>query len=95
MTKKVKELSAKQKELLKRLPYDEKTYREQSGLLPKSKIIGGPADVYSKMWHLPSLAVNETIESSSKKMAANIINDVAWAKVRVRIVPDMDPQETI
>jgi acetylornithine deacetylase/succinyl-diaminopimelate desuccinylase-like protein len=94
LAKDVKPLSAQQKEMLKKLPYDEKTFRAQSGLLDKTKIVGGPEDVYSKMWHLPSISVN-AIEASSRKNAANIINDVAWAKVGIRIVPDMNPQETL
>lgn len=80
--------------MLQSLEYNEKTFREQSGLLPTTKIIGGDSDVFSKMWYLPSIAVN-AIEASSKKMAANIINDVAWAKVGIRIVPDMDQKETL
>jgi acetylornithine deacetylase/succinyl-diaminopimelate desuccinylase-like protein len=94
LLKEVRPLSSSQKEMLKNLPYDEKTFRKQSGLLDSTEIIGGPEDVYSKMWHLPSISVN-AIEASSRKMAANIINDVAWCKIGIRIVPDMDPQKVL
>ncbi|MCK9417828.1 MAG: M20/M25/M40 family metallo-hydrolase [Nitrospirae bacterium] len=79
---------------LKNLPFSESTYRKQSRLLERVKIIGGEGPLYGKMWHQPSIAVN-AIEASSRKQAANIINDSAWARVGIRTVPDMDPEETL
>jgi acetylornithine deacetylase/succinyl-diaminopimelate desuccinylase-like protein len=79
---------------LNNLPFTESTYRKQSRLLEGVRIIGGEGSVYEKMWHQPSISVN-AIEASSRKQAANIINDVAWARVGIRTVPDMDPDETL
>jgi len=76
------------------LPFTESTYRKQSKLLDGVRIIGREGSVYEKMWHLPSISVN-AIEASSRKQAANIINDKAWARIGIRIVPDMDPGETL
>jgi acetylornithine deacetylase/succinyl-diaminopimelate desuccinylase-like protein len=90
----VRVLSPKDAKSLSDLPFDEATYRRQSRLLDGVDIIGGPGAVYEKMWYRPSIAVN-AIEASSKKQAANIINDSAWARIGIRIVPDMDPTETI
>ncbi len=79
---------------LNTLPFDEAVYRRQSKLLEGVKIIGGDGTVYEKLWDRPSLAVN-AIEASSRKQAANIVNDVAWARIGIRTVPDMDPAVTL
>jgi len=94
LMKSVRPLSPDQKEMLGSLDFNEETFRKQAGFIPTSKIVGGPSDVFSKMWYLPSIDVN-AIEAGSRKMAANIICDTAWAKVGIRIVPDMDPGETL
>lgn len=79
---------------LGKLSFSESTYRKQSKLLEGVRIIGGKGPVYDKMWHQPSIAVN-VIEASSRKQAANIINDAAWARIGIRTVPDMDTEETL
>jgi len=90
----VRPLSPAEQKALDGLPFQESVYRDQSNLLHGVRVIGGPGSVYEKMWHRPSIAVN-AIEASSRKQAANIINDVAWARIGIRTVPDMDPQETL
>ena len=94
MLDKVKPISSRDKKDLDDLPFSEPVYRKQSKLLDSVSITGGPGTVYEKMWYRPSIAVN-AIEASSRKQAANIINDVAWARIGIRIVPDMDPQRTL
>ena len=91
---KVHPLSPEEKAALDALPFREALYRKQSTLLESVRITGGAGSVYEKMWYRPSIAVN-AVEASSRKQAANIINDAAWARVGIRIVPDMDPQETL
>lgn len=90
---KVRALSPDEKSRLEKLPFSESRYRTQTKILENVPLLPGTGTAYEKMWHLPSIAVN-AIEASSRKQAANIINDVAWARVGVRIVADMDPQET-
>jgi len=87
-------ISLEEKKALDSLPFDETLYRKQANVLEGVALIGGEGSVYEKMWHRPSIAVN-AIEASSRKQAANIINDAAWARVGIRIVPDMDPEETL
>lgn len=94
LLEKVRRLSPKEKALFEGLPYQEGLFRKQAGLLEGVSIIGGDGLVYEKMWRRPSIAIN-AIEASSRRQAANIINDTAWARLGIRIVPDMDPVETL
>jgi acetylornithine deacetylase/succinyl-diaminopimelate desuccinylase-like protein len=94
LSDRVRPLSRREREDLGRLPFSEQTFRKQAKFLDGVQITGGESSIYEKMWYLPSIAVN-AIEASSRKQAANIINDSAWARVGVRIVPDMDPGETL
>jgi len=91
---KVRVLSSEEKGALASLPYAEPVYRKQSKLLDGVEIVGGKGPVYEKRWYQPSIAIN-AIEASSRRQAANIINDRAWARIGIRIVPDMDPEETL
>ncbi len=91
---KVRTLSREERAHLDALPFQESLYRKQAKLLDTTQIIGGKGSVYEKMWYRPSIAVN-AIEASSRKQAANIINDAAWTRIGIRIVPDMDPDATL
>ena len=90
----VRPLSAKQKTDLLELPFSESMYRKQSKILDGVILYGGEGTTYEKIWYRPSIAVN-AFEASSRKQAANIINDRAWARVGIRTVPDMDPEKTL
>jgi acetylornithine deacetylase/succinyl-diaminopimelate desuccinylase-like protein len=91
---KVRPLSKKEKADLAALPFSESVYRKQAKIIQGVSLVGGKSTVYEKMWRLPSVSVN-AFEASSRKQAANIINDVAWARVGIRTVQDMDAQETL
>lgn len=91
---KVRPLLQSEEADLDALPFREGLYRKQSKIADGVRIVGGKTSVYEKMWLRPSLAVN-VIEASSRKQASNIINDSVYARIGIRIVPDMDPQETL
>ena len=90
----VRPLTKKEKIQLGELPFTEPLYRKQIKILDGVSLIGGAGTVYEKMWYRPSITIN-AIEASSRKQAANIINDAAWARVGIRTVPDMDAGETL
>ncbi|HEX4925490.1 MAG TPA: M20/M25/M40 family metallo-hydrolase [Bdellovibrionales bacterium] len=85
-------LSESQRKNLEKLGEDETEFRKQSGVLDGVPLLKGPGGIKEKIWFRPSITVN-ALEASSRKQAANIIVDGAWAKVSVRLVPDMNPQK--
>lgn len=93
----VEEIPAVSKEAeaeLKRIPWDEKKFREQSGLIPGADILQEGPSAYGQTWSYPSLTIN-ALQASSRKQAGNIINDVAWGRVSVRLVPGMNPERVL
>jgi acetylornithine deacetylase/succinyl-diaminopimelate desuccinylase-like protein len=87
----VRPLTPDERRSIERLPATADDFRRMAGLLPGVQLLGDAHPCETNWWQ-PSLAVN-AMQSSSRKDARNIINDVAWARVGVRLVPDMDPED--
>jgi acetylornithine deacetylase/succinyl-diaminopimelate desuccinylase-like protein len=79
---------------LKMLQYPERVFRAQSGLNPKTKLMVPAKDILRSSWYWPCLAVN-AIQASSRKDCANVINDSAWCRIGVRIVPGQNPEAVL
>jgi cysteinylglycine-S-conjugate dipeptidase len=92
--KDVKVPTKKEKEEFKKIPYDEKTFRKQTGMISSAEVLWdkNAANPLVQLWTRPSLTIN-AIQASSRKQASNIINDVAWARFSIRLVADMDPEK--
>jgi acetylornithine deacetylase/succinyl-diaminopimelate desuccinylase-like protein len=88
----VKPLVAEEKRSIERLPTTVEDFRRQAGMLDGVQLLGG-RHPWEMNWRQPSLTVN-AFQASSRKDARNIINESAWARVGIRLVPDMDPQKT-
>jgi acetylornithine deacetylase/succinyl-diaminopimelate desuccinylase-like protein len=78
---------------MKKIPYEEKLFREQVGLVAGAKMLPEGPNPIAQLWRFPSLTVT-AIQASSRKQPANIINDAAWARVTIRTAPGMDPVKT-
>jgi cysteinylglycine-S-conjugate dipeptidase len=87
---KVRPLTPAQREAIAALPITVDDFRKQARLRPGVKLLGEHHPLETTWWQ-PSLSVN-AIQASSRKDARNIINDVAWARVGVRLVPDQEPE---
>ncbi len=92
MLDKVKPLTDGERADIHSLPGDEAHFRNQAGMLDGVHLLGG-RHPWETNWRQPSISVN-AFEASTRKDARNIINESAWARVGVRIVPDMDAEET-
>ncbi len=79
---------------MKAIPFDETAFREASGMLTGVEILRRGPSVPGQLWRYPSLTVT-AIQASSRAQAGNIINDAAWAKVSIRLVPGLDPKEVL
>lgn len=87
---KVKPLTEAEKKSISSLPGDRAHFRKQAGLLDGVQLLGGDRHPWETNWRQPSIAIN-AIQASSRKDARNIVCESAWARVGIRIVPDLDP----
>lgn len=76
------------------IPEEESKFREQSGMIPSAKLLREGPSLIAQTWRYPSLTVN-ALQSSSRKQASNIINDIAWARVTVRLAAGMKPENVV
>ena len=89
----VRELSALERSAYARLPYDARRFADQAGILSGSSPADG-VEVYRRMWRWPSLSVN-AIQAGARGQTGNVVMDSAWARLGIRIVPDMDSQTVL
>lgn len=92
----VRKATFAEEKAMSELPVALPELRAQAGLLPDTKFLpsrDGTVKPFVQMWREPAFSIN-AFEASSRKAAANIINDSAWAHIGVRVVADMDPERT-
>lgn len=88
---KVRPLGEAERKSIQSLPGDAEYFKKQVGMVPGARLLGG-RHPWEMNWRQPALAIN-AIQASSRKDARNIICDTAWARVGIRVVPDMDAQD--
>ena len=87
----VRNLTAEERRSIERLPATRDDFRRMAGLVEGAQLLG-ERHPFETNWWQPSLSIN-ALQASSRRDARNIINDAAWARVGIRLVPDMDPKD--
>ncbi|HVR71928.1 MAG TPA: M20/M25/M40 family metallo-hydrolase [Vicinamibacteria bacterium] len=85
--------SKKQRKRIRKLPFSEKKFKKEGGLLGGVQLAGEKGySVYEQLWTRPSLTVI-AMESHPLLGSSNQIVDSARARLSLRTVPDMDGQK--
>lgn len=80
----------RQLQRIRALPFNERKFKKDAGLLPGMKLAGEKGfSVYEKIWTRPSLTVI-AFEARAFQGSSNQIIDAARARLSLRTVPDVD-----
>jgi acetylornithine deacetylase/succinyl-diaminopimelate desuccinylase-like protein len=91
--RRVETLTARQRARIRRLPFDEKRYAKNSGLLDGVRFAEEKGfSLLERIWTRPSLTVI-AFEAQPVQGSSNQIVDVARARLSMRTVPNMDSRE--
>ena len=86
-------LGGPEKESLQSLDYSIDELKEQSGFLENTQPINMDHHPLENIWRRPSISVT-SMQSGDKQNAGNVIQDEAWARISMRIVPGMDSKKS-
>ena len=86
-------LSDSEKKQYNNLPFTVEEFRQQTGVKPEVALLRNKDEIYPSIWREPTVTIC-ALQASSQKDARNILCDKAWARVGVRLVPNLDPQKT-
>jgi acetylornithine deacetylase/succinyl-diaminopimelate desuccinylase-like protein len=85
----------KQLQRIRALPFNEKKFKKEAGMMPGMTLAGEKGfSVYEKIWTRPSLTVI-AFEARQFQGSSNQIIDAARARLSLRIVPNVDGKKAV
>lgn len=87
----IAEPTEEERESYRALRYTEEVFRKESGMLPRTKILGGKDSILETLWRKPSLVVT-AFEAGSRTQAGNVLQDSAYARIGIRLAPGMQTE---
>jgi acetylornithine deacetylase/succinyl-diaminopimelate desuccinylase-like protein len=89
----VRPLSREERSALEKLPYDERTFREEVGVLPGAQLSGDPdMPVFGRIWYQPAITVI-ALEGRPIAGSSNQLVESARCRVSLRVVAGQDPEK--
>jgi len=76
------------------MPYSAKRLRQECELLGKTQILVKESEILTSLWKQPSITVT-AIEAGNRKLAGNVLQNTAWARISIRIPPGMDVKKVL
>ena len=73
------------------LPFNREHFADQAGMSSTALPESGET-LYRRLWREPALSIN-VLQSGTRGQTGNVVMDAAYARIGIRIVPDMLPQE--
>ena len=79
-----------------RIPFTAERFAAQAGLVRAAAVPGitDPVAVHAALWREPTLAIN-AIQAGERGRTGNVLMDAAWARLGIRIVPDLDGETVL
>ncbi|MBF0433141.1 MAG: M20/M25/M40 family metallo-hydrolase [Fibrobacteria bacterium] len=93
LTKLIPTLSKKDNDDIMSIPYTTDMFRQQARVKSGVNLHGKNQELLFKIWRQPSINING-IESGGKKVG-NVIMDKAWARVGLRLAPEMPANKCV
>lgn len=76
-----------------KLPLGASIFKKDSHLLENVALLVKESEIPLALWRLPSIVIT-ALESGNKKIAGNVLQNTAYARISIRLAPGMDAERS-